>query len=216
MVDATTLNIAKSQKSRAFWLKHLHQWHWMSAAMCLVGMLLFSITGFTLNHASSIGATPQVDTKAATLPPELLPRLRDLAQSEDGPRPLPPTLVAWLSDELSVRASSDQAEWSPEELYLSLPRPGGDAWLTIDLESGAVTHEITDRGWISYLNDLHKGRNTGAAWSLFIDVFAFAALIFATTGLLLLKFHAKQRRSTWPMVGFGLVLPLILALLFVH
>jgi hypothetical protein len=30
---------------RAFWLKHLHQWHWVSSAACLVGMLLFAITG---------------------------------------------------------------------------------------------------------------------------------------------------------------------------
>ena len=47
------------------------------------------------------------------------------------------------------------------------------------MNDGAITHELTDRGWVSYFNDLHKGRNTGVAWSLFIDVFAFAALIFA-------------------------------------
>ena len=44
----------------------------------------------------------------------------------------------------------------------------------------------------------------------------FAALIFATTGLLLLKMHSGHRPGTWPMVGLGLVLPLLLALLFIH
>ena len=71
-----------------------------------------------------------------------------------------------------------EAEWSKDEVYVALPRPGGDAWLSIDLEGGEVRYERTDRGWISYLNDLHKGRNTGEAWSWFIDIFAVACLVF--------------------------------------
>jgi uncharacterized protein len=36
------------------------------------------------------------------------------------------------------------------------------------------------------------------------------------TGLLLLKMHSGNRPGTWPMVGLGLVLPLLLAILFIH
>ncbi|WP_407700606.1 PepSY-associated TM helix domain-containing protein [Steroidobacter gossypii] len=205
------------QKSRAFWLKHLHQWHWVSAAMCLVGMVLFSITGFTLNHASWIGAKPEVTTQAAEMPAPLVAQLRQLWEREgDEKAALPASVAEWLGESLSVRVDGRETEWSDEEIYVSLPRPGGDAWLTVNLQDGAVTHELTDRGWLSYFNDLHKGRNTGSAWSLFIDVFAFAALVFAVTGLLLLKMHAGNRPGTWPMVGLGLVLPLLLAILFIH
>lgn len=216
MATTARATIATEQKSRAFWLKHLHQWHWLSAAACLVGMLLFSVTGFTLNHAGWIAAKPRVTSNTAELPADLLQALQDLAADQDAKHALPAPLHRWLGQHLSVRPDDAKAEWSPEEIYISLPRPGGDAWMTIDLESGTVTHEITDRGWISYLNDLHKGRNTGAAWSLFIDVFAISALIFAVTGLLLLKMHASHRPATWPMVGLGLTLPLLLAILFIH
>jgi len=202
---------------RAFWLKYLHQWHWVSAALSLVGMVLFSITGFTLNHASWIGAKPEVTTHSAELPAALLAQLREAWKNDgDETAALPSPVADWLGETLSVRVADRQTEWSDDEIYVSLPRPGGDAWLTVSLDDGAIAHELTDRGWLSYFNDLHKGRNTGAAWSLFIDVFALAALVFAVTGLLLLKMHAGNRAGTWPMVGLGLVLPLLQAILFIH
>lgn len=220
MAEAARASTAQNQKSRAFWLKHLHQWHWVSAAGCLIGLILFSITGFTLNHATLIKAQPRISTTHAELPANLLKELQAAAaapaEEATTPRALPTDVTRWLRQTLSVRHSPDKVEWSEDEVYISLPRPGGDAWLTMDLASGEVTHEVTDRGWISFLNDLHKGRNAGPAWSLFIDVFALAALVFAVTGLFLLKMHATHRPATWPMVGLGVVLPLLLVLLFVH
>ncbi len=185
--------------------------------MCLVGLVLFSLTGFTLNHAGAIGASPEISTRSVALPPDLMADLQRLVGGEiPSQAPLPEVVESWLQETFSISSKSAPIEWSEEEIYVSLPRPGGDAWLSIDLISGEATHELTDRGWISYLNDLHKGRNAGPAWSLFIDVFAFATLIFAITGLLLLKMHSKHRPGTWPAVGFGIVLPLLLALLFIH
>ena len=199
---------------RGFWLKHLHRWHWISAAMSLIGMILFAATGITLNHAGDIEGRPQVTTRTATVPPDLLAALPAFSAEEK--RPLPPALRDWVGAHFGISAGERPAEWSADEIYLPLPRPGGDAWLTIEREGGLATHEVTTRGWISFLNDLHKGRNTGAAWSWFIDIFAVACLVFCLTGLVLLWLHARARPSTWPLVGLGLVAPLILAILFIH
>ena len=143
-----------------------------------------------------------------------------LAEIAAGPRPrkgtLPPPVGDWILRELSVSVLGRGAEWSKDEVYVALPRPGGDAWLSIGLGDGEVRYERTDRGFISYLNDLHKGRHTGEAWSWFIDIFAVACLVFCVTGLLLLQLHARGRPITWPMVGLGLVIPVILAILFIH
>jgi hypothetical protein len=201
---------------RSLWLKTLHQWHWISSAICLMAMLLFSITGFTLNHAAQIEAKPQVTRLKGQVPAALLPGLRSYAEAHaDAEAPVPPQLAAWATDAFPVDLRGRTAEWSDEDAYIALPRPGGDAWLRIGLD-GRAEYELTSRGAISWLNDMHKGRNTGPVWSWFIDIFALACLVFCITGFLILKIHAANRPSTWPVIGFGIVLPVVLALLFAH
>jgi hypothetical protein len=202
------------QKRRAFWLKHLHQWHWVSASICLISMLLFALTGITLNHASQIPAKPNVTTLEARLPAPLLARLKN--ETEGDKAPLPPVLNDWISEQMNLETAGRTAEWSDDEVYVSMPRPGGDAWLSIARDSGEVHYERTTRGAISFLNDLHKGRNTGPMWGWFIDVFAVACVLFAGTGLFLLKMHSSRRPGTWPYVALGLVVPLVVIILFVH
>lgn len=196
---------------RAFWTKQLHQWHWISSAVCLAALLLFAFTGFTLNHAGSIEASPRVDRQSLVLPVSLR---APLAGEDERKAALPEAVSGWLAPRLSERLAGRAAEWSADEVYLSLPRPGGDAWLSIDRATGAVEYERTRRGWIALVNDLHKGRNTGPVWAAFIDVFALACLVFALTGLFLLKLHAPRRALTWPLVALGLLLPLLLV--FIH
>jgi hypothetical protein len=202
-----------SKARRMWWLKQLHTWHWVSAAVSLVGMMLFAITGITLNHAQSISAEPRVTQGSETLPAPLLALLRTPA---DPAAPLPDKVADHLAGAVKLDAHGKPAEWSEGEVYVALPGPGRDAWVSVDRASGAITSELTDRGWISYFNDLHKGRNSGNAWFWFIDMFAVAGIVFTITGLFLLQLHAKHRPSTWPMVGLGLLIPLVIAIIFIH
>src|SRR4051795_8717671 len=102
------------QKRRAFWLKHLHQWHWVSASICLISMLLFALTGITLNHASQIPAKPSVTSLEAKLPAPLLARLA----SESDKAPLPRVVSDWISEQMSVETATRIGEWSQDEIYV--------------------------------------------------------------------------------------------------
>jgi len=215
--DVGAADKARQNASRAVWLKQLHQWHWISSALCLLAMFLFAITGITLNHATQIEAKPTVTRQKATVPAPVVAQLAAYAQKHDGANaPLPGIAGRWLTQQWSINAGERPAEWSVEEVYLPLPKAGGDAWVRIGLEDGAAEYEVTDRGWISWLNDVHKGRNTGVAWNWFIDIFAGLCVVFCLTGLLILKFHAVKRPLTWPMVGLGILIPCGIALLFIH
>jgi hypothetical protein len=189
-----------------------HVLHWMSAAVCLAALLLFSITGITLNHAAAISAKPVVTNRDSQLP---RPLMNLIAGAEPQVR-VPGPVLDWLDSEFGVDAGNASVEWSEEELYVSAPGPGRDAWVSVDRVTGAAKFESTDRGWVAYFNDLHKGRNTGVVWWVFIDVVAAACLFFSITGLILLQIQARQRRSTWPLVAAGVAIMVVIMILFAH
>lgn len=195
------------------WLRRLLTWHWVSSALVLFGMLLFAVTGITLNHAEQISTQPEVRTLEARLPAALTAALQ--AQAQQAPSAVPVELRQWLQGQ-AIEPGHAQPEWDQHELYLSMPRPGGDAWLSIDLASGQLHYEATDRGWVAYLNDLHKGRYAGPVWQLFIDAFALVCGVSSLTGLAVLGLHARERARVWPVTGLGVVIPLLLAILLVH
>ena len=85
--------------AKAALLKQLYLWHWLSSALCLVGMLLFSVTGITLNHAQDIEAKPVVTQKKDTIPTALQQQLQQMAAQYEGKTaPLPITVESWLTD----------------------------------------------------------------------------------------------------------------------
>lgn len=212
-------------------MKTLLAWHWISSAVCLVGLVLFALTGFTLNHADVIESKAARQNWTAVLPPADLATLAAAApaspaassasaaragrQAPAVPAPVLTALASRWQAPVDVFAGRP-AEWSTEEVYVPAPGPGRDRWLRIDLASGEAEMEVSSRGAIAVLNDLHKGRHTGWAWSLFLDVFALACLVFTLSGLWILHRHAPKRRMVWPLVGLGLVLPGLLALAAMH
>lgn len=196
----------------AFWKAQLRTWHWISSAICLAGLLLFAFTGFTLNHAASIEAHPETITREKDLTPALLARL---GKAEDG-KPLPEALADAVEAETQVDVAGRDVENRDGELYIDLPGPGVDSYLSIDMGSGTAIFERTRRGMIAVMNDLHKGRDAGPVWGVFIDMIAVACVIFSITGLGLLWVHARGRTLTWPLTTLGVVLPIIIFVLFVH
>ena len=213
----------------------MHQWHWISAAISLAGLMLFSITGLTLNNAALFEGNPVTTRQDIALPPEIHTGLQawlnpDTPEASRGPArltgapsttqttvtTLPVALETWLDQALGIHISGRPAEVSTDEIYISLPEPGGDAWLAIDMATGELEYERIHRGVVAYLNDLHKGRHSGSAWSWFIDLIAIACVVFAVTGLFLLKIHGKNRPMTWPLTGAGIVVPAAIMLFLVH
>ena len=98
-------------KNRAFWLKHLYRWHWISSAACLIGMLLFASTGITLNNSSYIESLPIVAKKTAIVPATLLNQIKvnqNKAEPSNDKAALPKATSDWVSNEIGVELADDQ------------------------------------------------------------------------------------------------------------
>lgn len=195
-----------------FWRNQLRQWHWISSAVSLMGLLMFSVTGFTLNHAAQIEAQPKVTKIERQVPQTALAGLASVTANV----PLTPVQATAIRGATGIDVRGATVDADEDGIYLTLSAPGVDSTLEISRIDGHATYERTDRGLIAVLNDLHKGRHSGPVWAMFIDLIAIACVVFSVTGFGLLWLYARGRRVTWPLVALGLVLPFILFLLFVH
>lgn len=193
-------------------LGSIRQWHWVSAALTLVGMLLFAITGITLNHAADIGGEAQITSIEAELPAPLVEQLHSLPH---GDVVLPVELQRHLRKQGVAIKAQQVGQWDGVEFYAAMAKPGADEWLAIDAEYASFLYERSERGWIAYFNDLHKGRDSGVVWFWFIDIFAVACVVFCSTGLILLFRQGPHRPMTWPITALGAVIPLVIMLVFI-
>lgn len=210
-------NQTNALQSRARWLRIMTKVHWISSALCLFGMLFFASTGTMLNNADLFESSEPLVTKhSATLPSVLLVQINDKSATPVQEKTLPDAIRNWVKSSWGISLSAKAIDWRAEEVFVDLKRPGVDAWLSIDRKTGMVQYEAEDRGWVAFFNDLHKGKNAGKLWSWLINLFGIGALIFSFTGLLILQTHAKTRWNIWPITGLGLIVPLLVALLFVH
>lgn len=183
--------------------------HWISSAFCFAVLLLFATTGITLNHtdwfSANISSHEQVLTMSKTAHQQLENSNEENRLSY---------AIAWVKKNLDLNLAT-RIEQDDIEITFDYPRPGGYTLVIFDIELGEVIVEDHSRGFVSKMNDLHKGRHSGAVWSWVIDISAILMLIFSITGLVLLYQYSKNRPSTWPLLLIGLAIPLFIIILFI-
>ncbi len=82
-----------------------------------------------------------------------------------------------------------------DECELTFQSPGYAATARINCQSGDYTVAVTANDLVSVFNDLHKGRHSGGAWSVVIDVSAILSVVVSLTGFLLISCLQVRRCS---------------------
>lgn len=161
----------------------------------LGSVLFFSVTGITLNHpdwfTEGIGhateAEGNVDVRWVK-PPQSPPDSGDpaalVARLE---------VVEHLRKAHGVRGALATFTADDRECVVTFKGPGYSADAFIERETGRYKLTEARRGIVAAINDLHKGRDTGPAWSVLIDVSAVVLTLASLSGLVLL-FYIKRRR----------------------
>jgi hypothetical protein len=162
-------------------------------------VFFFAVTGLTLNHADRF--TGQVHTTQArghlnaawTRGPDTL-HIDKLA------------IVEYLRRTHDIKAAVSDLRIDDGQIGVSFKGPGYAADVFVDRASGDYELTRTSAGLVGLINDLHKGRDTGPGWSLFIDISGILLTLVSLTGIILLLFLKRRRPSGLLIAAIGLLL----------
>jgi len=155
-------------------------------------VFFFALTGITLNHPDRFAGQPQSRQIKGQLKKEWLQG--EVAKLE---------IVEYFRATHAARGALSDFRIEPAQCAVSFKGPAYAADAFIDRTTGAYDLTITTMGTIAIWNDLHKGRDTGAAWAWLIDVSAVLLILVSLTGTLLLWFVHRRRTSGYLAAGAG-------------
>jgi hypothetical protein len=172
----------------AYWTRWLHIY---LSLLSFAALLFFAVTGLTLNHPTWFGSSEAASRKAeGTLPAGLVP-----AGGTDDAGIQKLELVEFLRSAHQIRGALAELRADDTECSVAFKGPAYTADVTIDRSTSHYELSESRFGLVAIINDLHKGRDSGGAWSVFIDVSAVVMAVVSLSGLVLL-FYLKRRLMT--------------------
>jgi hypothetical protein len=193
------------KKRTVTWARWLH----IYLSMGSFGVLLFfAVTGLTLNHQEWFARQQRSANYKGLMDLGWVrpPSGKEVARLE---------IVERLRTVHGIRAALTDFRIDDSQISVNFKGPGYTADTFIDRDRG--TYEVTETrmGWGAIINDLHKGRDSGRIWSVLIDASAVLMTFVSVTGLALIFFLAKRRRSGLISLGVGAVAAWALYVIFV-
>lgn len=164
-------------------------------------VFFFAVTGLTLNHADrfvdqlhTVQQKGQIDTSWTG------------GGGKDTTRVDKLKVVEWLRRQNNVKGYCSDLRIDEEQVSISFKGPGYAADAFINRATGKYDLTVTTAGFVGVINDLHKGRDTGSTWSVFIDASAILLALVSLTGLILILFLKKKRLAGLLVATAGLAL----------
>ena len=150
---------------------------WLSAFAFLI-LMFFALTGLLLNNTDWFEPAKDENTVTVTLSPELLEKLR----AQENPST---DILNFVRTKQDIVGRYQSSEVMDTEVMVRLESPAGstDVWAMLD--TGEVEISTKPASTVSLINDLHRGKNAGTAWSWLIDISAIVILILSIAGFIL-------------------------------
>jgi uncharacterized protein len=173
-------------------LASISRWLHVYLSMASFGILLFfAATGLTLNHQDWFAGQHRTKQSRGALDSRWVNGTVDKLQ-----------VVEFLRRKEGVHGAVDDFRSEDAQCSVSFKGPGYQADVVID-RAGRYELTETHAGLAAILNDLHKGRDTGAVWSGIIDASAVLMSALSLTGLILIFYLHKRRLPGMLLLGAG-------------
>jgi hypothetical protein len=206
-VDAATIkpvvhHVPIWKRKTAHWSRWLHTYLSMVSFTIL---LFFALTGITLNHQSAFTGEVKPHRYTGSLDAEWM----------KNPESKKDDIVGAFRHRHGVRAALSDFRVEDDQVQVSFKGPGYAADGFIERATGKYELMETRLGFVAIVNDLHKGRDTGKAWSGIIDVSAVLMTLVSLTGLVLIFFLYKKLRAGLYALAIGTALCYVVYLIWV-
>jgi uncharacterized protein len=184
-------------------------------------VLFFAATGITLNHPDWFSSQIKTVVRHGVAPHQML---GSHAAQPDGASAASPNsdsgvdklgLVEMLRSRDGIHGAVSDFRVDDSQIEISFKAPGYSADAFIDRDSGKYDLTETRNGLVAVLNDLHKGRDSGKAWSVVIDISAGLLVLVSLTGLVLIWFMHKRRTKGLLLAAGGVIVCILMYRLFV-
>ena len=174
----------------------LSRWLHIYISMASFAILFFfAVTGFTLNHADWFASQQHTAQTRGSIDAKLL--ANGVAKLE---------IVEFFRNAYHIHGAVKDFRIEDTDCSIALKAPGYAADIFIDRSNGRFELTETKMGLIAVVNDLHKGRDSGKAWAVLIDISAVLMTLVSISGLLLIFFLQKKRLSGLLVLAAGAVL----------
>ena len=182
--------------------------HGYFSAFAFISLMFFSLTGVTLNHPDWFAHRPAEVSRTVELPAA---DVRAAMASSDQAA----SLAAALKARAPVLGTYLNGDVFEGEALLQFEGPRGGTTATILLDSRMAEISTRPASMVSMLNDLHTGKNAGAAWKLFIDISAAIFIALSVIGFILFFSLRFRLATSLALTAGGFAVMLCLFWLFV-
>lgn len=150
---------------------------WLSAFAFLI-LMFFALTGLFLNNPNWFEPEKDENTVTVSMTPDLLAKVK----GQENPST---DILNFVRAEHTLVGRFQSSEVLDGEVMIRLESPAGstDVWAMLD--TGEIEVSSKPASTVSLINDLHRGKNAGTAWSWLIDISAITILILSIAGFIL-------------------------------
>jgi hypothetical protein len=182
--------------------RYVHGW---LSAFAFLTLLFFSVTGLLLNHPEWFEPAKTEETTQLILPESVLKSIKQQENPSD-------TILNYVRQQQNVVGRYQSSEVMDNEVMIRLESPAGatDIWVMADTGETEITQKPAST--VSMLNDLHRGKNSGLAWSWLIDISAIIVIALSLVGYIL--FLSIKTRLVTHLVLTAASLALIILLIW--
>jgi uncharacterized protein len=154
--------------------------HGYVSAAAFLALLFFAATGVLLNHPEWMPAREAADLQHFSLDADALARVSAAGEGERAG-----VLAEAVASRADIVGAFASGEVIDREALLRFESVRGASTAIVDLSTGAVELEVQRADALAVLNDLHRGKNAGAAWKLLIDVVGALTIALSLLGFVI-------------------------------